>query len=233
MKSIMEEASSIAKAVENGWVRAGKPQEFTVKVFEESEKNFIGMTKKPAKIALFFQEHHVPASKNQQTKDRYSSSSKPQEAVARNHKEKTPSRQSPQLSPHKATAQESLLRQLPRSEPRGERDNEQTRTEKSQTQTDKLLVKRDHLSTSPWNSELVDSVKEWVKDSIKVTGADVSFTVEVDRYALKLLFSNLVTESSDKEKILFRSWAYLIMQALRQKYKRPLKGLKIILMSNA
>ena len=45
MKSIMEEASSVAKAIEKGWQRAGKPQEFTVKVFEEPQKNFIGLTR--------------------------------------------------------------------------------------------------------------------------------------------------------------------------------------------
>jgi predicted RNA-binding protein Jag len=53
MKSIMEEASSVAKAIEQAWQRANKPKEFSIKVFEESEKNFFGFTKKPAKIGLF------------------------------------------------------------------------------------------------------------------------------------------------------------------------------------
>lgn len=56
MKSIMEEASSIAKAVEKGWNKAGQPKEFSVKIFEEPQKNFIGMTTKPAKIAIIFDE---------------------------------------------------------------------------------------------------------------------------------------------------------------------------------
>lgn len=56
MKSIMEEASSISKAIEKGWIRAGKPQSFSIKVLEQPEKNFFGFTKKPAKIALFFSE---------------------------------------------------------------------------------------------------------------------------------------------------------------------------------
>lgn len=56
MKSLMEEASSIAKAIEQGWARAGKPKEFTVRIYEEPEKNFIGLTKKPAKVAIFFKE---------------------------------------------------------------------------------------------------------------------------------------------------------------------------------
>ncbi len=54
MKSIMEEASSIAKAIEAAWIRAEKPHEFSVKVFEEPEKNFFGMVTKSAKIGLFF-----------------------------------------------------------------------------------------------------------------------------------------------------------------------------------
>ena len=48
MKSLMEEASSISKAIEKGWTNAGKPKEFTIKVYEEPEKNFIGMTVRPA-----------------------------------------------------------------------------------------------------------------------------------------------------------------------------------------
>ena len=60
MKSIMEEASSIFKAIENAWNRAGQPQDFSVKVFEEPQRNFFGMTVKSAKIGLFFDEKSLP-----------------------------------------------------------------------------------------------------------------------------------------------------------------------------
>jgi hypothetical protein len=56
MKSILQEASSIAKAIEQAWIKAGKPKEFSVKIYEESEKNFIGLTSKNAKIGIFYQE---------------------------------------------------------------------------------------------------------------------------------------------------------------------------------
>lgn len=57
MKSIIEEASSISKAIKNGWIKAGRPQEFSVKIFEEPEKGFLGLfTKKRAKIGIFFKE---------------------------------------------------------------------------------------------------------------------------------------------------------------------------------
>lgn len=53
MKSLVEAASSIFKAIEKGWNRAGCPQEFTIKILEKEETNFLGMTRKPAKVALF------------------------------------------------------------------------------------------------------------------------------------------------------------------------------------
>lgn len=56
MKSIIQEGSSIAKAIEQGWIRAGKPESFTIKVLEEAEKNFIGLTKRSAKVALYYTE---------------------------------------------------------------------------------------------------------------------------------------------------------------------------------
>lgn len=62
MNSIVQEASSVAKAVEAAWVKAGKPQKFSVRIFEEAEKNFFGITSKPAKIALLFEKKDVTLS---------------------------------------------------------------------------------------------------------------------------------------------------------------------------
>ena len=56
MKSLIEEASSIIKAIEKAWEQAGKPQSFSVKIFEEPESNFLGFNKKPAKVGIFFEE---------------------------------------------------------------------------------------------------------------------------------------------------------------------------------
>ncbi len=58
MKSLVEEASSIFKALEKAWERAGKPESFSVKIFEEPVKTFFGFTKKDAKVGLFFEEQH-------------------------------------------------------------------------------------------------------------------------------------------------------------------------------
>lgn len=56
----MEEASSIAKAIETAWNRAGQPTEFSVKVLELPQTSFFGLkTSKSAKVAFFFNEATV------------------------------------------------------------------------------------------------------------------------------------------------------------------------------
>jgi predicted RNA-binding protein Jag len=55
MKSILQEGSSVLKAVEQAWSTAGKPQEFTIKVLESESKNFLGITTKPAIISITYE----------------------------------------------------------------------------------------------------------------------------------------------------------------------------------
>ncbi len=71
MKSIIEQASSIIKAIEKAWNQAENPKEFSIKIFEQEERNFFGMSTKPAKIGIFFgndkpNTHEKPISKPQQ-----------------------------------------------------------------------------------------------------------------------------------------------------------------------
>jgi hypothetical protein len=85
MKSIIEEASSIVKAIEKGWASAGKPTEFTVKVLETPEYNFFGFNTKPAKISLFFNDKIVAhdkqrSDKRQQSQNRLQLQSRQQQA---------------------------------------------------------------------------------------------------------------------------------------------------------
>ena len=54
MKSILQEGSSVFKAVEKAWNEAGKPQDFSVKILEIGKKNFLGFTKCPAIISLLY-----------------------------------------------------------------------------------------------------------------------------------------------------------------------------------
>jgi len=70
MKSIVEEASTIEKAITQAWTRADKPQKFTITVFQEPEKNFFGMTTAPAKIGFMFEERAVQHKSQKRTSPR-------------------------------------------------------------------------------------------------------------------------------------------------------------------
>lgn len=80
MKSLVEEASSIAKAIEKAWERAGKPHNFSVKIYETGEKNFLGFSKKSAKVGIFFEEERAQHHERQgHTQQRPSYKNRPQQ----------------------------------------------------------------------------------------------------------------------------------------------------------
>ncbi|MFH1461488.1 MAG: hypothetical protein ABIF12_00885 [bacterium] len=54
MKSMLQEESSVCRAVEKAWDVSGKPVEFTVKVLSKEIKNFWGILKKPAVISFSY-----------------------------------------------------------------------------------------------------------------------------------------------------------------------------------
>lgn len=74
MKSLVEEASSVSKAIEKAWIRAGKPASFSVKVYEEAQSGFLGFNSKPAKIGLFFEDQAYSKNHLEGRKKHHSSS---------------------------------------------------------------------------------------------------------------------------------------------------------------
>ncbi len=59
MKSVIAEANSIAKAIEQAWQKAGQPAEFLIKIFQEPQRSIFGLTKATAKIGLFFEDEVI------------------------------------------------------------------------------------------------------------------------------------------------------------------------------
>lgn len=58
MKSVVVEASTVAKAIEIAWLKAEKPEEFFVRVLQEHSAGFLGFGAQKAKIVLFFKNTH-------------------------------------------------------------------------------------------------------------------------------------------------------------------------------
>ncbi|MBA3751456.1 hypothetical protein H0X06_01460 [Candidatus Dependentiae bacterium] len=201
MKSIMEEASSIMKAIEKGWINAGQPKEFTIKVFEEVQKNFIGMTIRPAKIGIFFTEHQPQPEPTTTPKKTVTAPAPKRVEVVKPAPVKE--QQTPAKQPVLKTS-EPIIEKAVETEPR---------------------------QLGPvWNDDMVASVKQWLPEIFDLIGlAPLSFTIQPDHFLLKIHFEKDVYDDKTREKYLFSSLSTLIVTMLKRQYKRPLKGYKIVL----
>ncbi len=178
MKSIIEEASSITKAIENAWKRADQPAEFSVRIFEIPQKNMFGFTTKSAKIGIFFEE----------TKKREQSKAAPKQR---------PTRLPVKQAPKKPIA----------AKPKKEVDLQ-----------------------DPWNKEMVAYTQDWLNSLFKqLRISNPSFSIDPQRYHLKVAFDKPIFEQEDKNRAFFRNCAHLMLQSVRNTFKRPLKGFKVIL----
>lgn len=205
MKSIVEEASSIFKAIESAWIRAGKPDNFSVKIFEDAQRNFFGLTTKSAKIGLLFQEK----SEKQQSK---------QLAASRKHKPRE--EQQPQRKPHEQEKKKTPIIQ-------------QSAQKKPQPQVvQEKAPGVNQAESSAWSPEMIDAATAWVKKSLSsIDLPNINFTTTASKYHLRFQFDSKILENHAKEKTLFSSFAYLIMASMRNKFKKELRGLKVVLSS--
>ena len=213
MKSLMEEASSVSKAIEKGWANAGKPKEFSIKVYEEPEKNFFGITTKSAKIGIFFDE------------------TRPVEGRPRRGRSAEPSRGESQRG-------ETQRAEVPRAEtPRAEIQRSESQRkelpkkikETALEEPRKAEPAREELGPI-WSDDMVLLVKGWLTDMLPLLGMDTAaFTIDSQRFHLRITFSTSLIPDKDKQKHFFAVLSGLLLTMLKRHHKRPLRGYKIVL----
>lgn len=229
MKSIIEEASSITQAIQNAWERAGKPQEFSIKIFEESEKSFFGMrTLKSAKIGLFFKEDVFLMGIPKKQK----STAKPEKKSRQQHTEKRKQKNS--FSKDKKTEQQDRLSKKPAS--RQPQDYAKTTSSKQDKRKEaaqkqqRPLEKPKQDKRPVWTDEMVNDVQQWMKQSLSLMAMpNINFSANVSRNHLRLKFDTSITGDEKKERMLYSSFANLIMASLRNKFKREFRNLRVVI----
>jgi len=265
MKSIMEEASSILEAIQKGWERAGKPQEFSVKVFEDAETSFFGMrTVKSAKIALFYKEGgpslttEKPDSSNRPPRNSHQSDRSLNQARDRqshgrpvdDRRERRDdrsrddrSRRTDHSEAPRRTEEKPFDRAQDRQDGQGRRERpvEQIRqpraaaplkTSRFAQATQEARDPQTEPRGGVWNDEMTEWVNNWIKQSLGYIGrSNITFSTESSRNLLRIDFDDTITGDERKERMLFSSFAHLIMSSLRNKFKGDLKHLKVVLNS--
>ncbi len=201
MKSLIEEASSISKAIEKGWIRAGKPRNFSIKVYEEPEKNFFGMTTKSAKVAIVFDEKTVtvPAEKVA--------------PVSTQIRQEQPKRQS--------TTQQRPQQKQPRAN---------TQPQDRAPQSEPNRQKTEHNRVIELTDDMKESITTWLNEALRLMSMpSISFSLHAADQLVRITFNTRLLEDNNQEKLLFRSLSYLIIASLRNKFKKNLRGLKLVL----
>jgi hypothetical protein len=212
MKSIIEEASSITKAIEKGWHKAGKPTEFSVKIFEEPQRNFIGMTIKSAKIGIFFNDNPQPKQPTPQK-------NKPQQ---------------PQRPAHKEKPVQARREVAPQNTQKAPAHHKEKFTRQPENQDAAIShASAAALASQPvWTETMIEDIQIWLREALAyISVRPLNFTVEAQHFYLKINFSEPIFEDKNREKQLFSSLSVLLLQLLKNKNRRPLKGYKIILVS--
>jgi predicted RNA-binding protein Jag len=203
MKSIIEEASSIAKAIENGWIKAGKPQEFSIKIFEEPEKNFFGMIKRSAKVGIFYSD------KIDLTKQKLA-----------------PTAHAPRNPTTRPTQSKTLASISKAIEPKAPERNI------SRQPVERLGQERSATQELIWTPEMIAHVNNWLKQILEIMKSPAQFSINAERFHLKVLFDRSFFEDKSREKQFFSGLSILLFQILKITYRRPLKGFKILFMTN-
>lgn len=189
MKSIIQQASSVLKAIEKGWESAGRPKEFSIKIFEEPKKNFIGMTVQSAKVSIFFDEKTI-----------------------KGEIEKEPVKK---IEP----VQKPVKKEFHKPE-RVER--KEVVTPKAEQPAQKII----------WTSEMISQTTQWIADILATVNlAERTFTIQPNNYQLIISFDQALLINKEKEQQLLRSLSFLLIQTLRHKLNRPLRGFKVIMNS--
>jgi hypothetical protein len=200
MKSIMQEASSIRKAIEEGWIKAGRPHEFTIKILEEPQTNLMGLfTTRSAKIALFFDDFkkpHTPSLPSQPANKSFNQ--KPKEvSTERTHQ----SRQYPKKT-------ESVHHTSPARE--SHHDIQKT--------------------PALWNEQMVQLAHTWLEQMLThMKIASLPFTIEPQNFYLRITLTRPILNEADKEKHLLATLSTLLLETIKKQFKNSLRGHKIVL----
>lgn len=239
MKSLMEESSSIFKAIETAWQRAGKPQEFSVKILEHPETGFLGLTTvKSAKIALLFTEsaRQEAARSEPRNRESFAKSADRGQQPRQQRPERQPRQEQRQRQDFRRDGRHSGPRFEQRSEPRWQtepRIAEQPqeiphqRPEQAPRQHNQP---REQQQRPSWNPEMVAAAQEWLKETLVLAGLpNIGAKSHVSQNYLKLIVDQAVSEDPRQEEMLLRSWSNLAFEALQDRFKQSLRGLRIVI----
>ena len=215
MKSVLQEASSVEKAIAQAWLTAGMPQDFSVCVLEPGERGFLGFTKKYAVISLTYTGGNEKPGLNQSQRggkpqQTQSQSRKPQQSVQVSNKAIV-SKEAPKEIPKEKKPQlrkEAVLRPLVHKDAVVKKESAPKieKTEKSEVVAQSKVVQPKVAqpkvlapAENVWTDEYIADAQAWLSEIIGILSPGVSLQAEPAGVILNVIFSKKLLEDSDNE----------------------------------
>jgi predicted RNA-binding protein Jag len=211
MKSILQEANSIERAIDKAWNEAGKPKEFTIRVLDEGERNFLGLSRRPAIVSIFYKPEKITTPQHRREK----TDEKPSHDSYRD-RQKARRENAPQQSSNRSEVG-GYVRDEGQERPRRYAGTEQQRASFQQK------------TVEGWNDEWKVFVLNEIRELAKHMGITsvAEATVTGDKL-LTITFKQALLDNDDDQRMLFATFSYLGMQLLKRMYKSRFVGYRII-----
>lgn len=213
MKSMLHEASSIIKAVEKAWTESGKPSEFTIKILEKGEKNFIGMTTRPAIVSI--------------TYGFVSEKPKDFNVNKRFNRPQVPSQDLPKpaFAPRPNLSKENVKNiQVKLKQPQ--------KSVVPELQQKKEIVQQD-LDIQVWDSELVNFCIDNLRQLFSALGFNSDCSTKINNRLLTVVLNKQIAVNEPDLRPVYASISHLLLQFLKKKYKKKFNGFQIIINSTS
>jgi predicted RNA-binding protein Jag len=211
MKSMLQEASSVTRAIERAWIESGRPTEFTIKVLEEGERNFLGFAKKPAIVSITYETKGVSKQVQQIQLSKVRDNRVRQERVPRKD-----------------------VRDLGREEGKPVR-KEQERTTFVKTQGQhgpqraiESLVREQTREAEGWAPEYINYIESSFKELLILLGVQTEWVTKIDRHVLTLVLQKPIVEDNELERMVQGSCSYLLIQLLKKRFKKKFRGFQLV-----
>lgn len=199
MKSILQEANSIERAIDKAWNQAGKPKEFTIKVLDEGERNFLGLSRRPAIVTILYKPEKI---------------TNPQQPRTREDR------------PRDNERRESRGNNGPRVHDNSRRQEEQR--PRRYTGTEEQRTAFNTVKNEGWRDEWKDFVVSEIRELLKHMGIGVGIDAQVSGdKLLTISFAQAVLDNEEEQRMLFATLSYLAIQLLKRTYKSRFIGYRI------
>ncbi len=225
MKSVLQEGSTVEKAVVLAWQEAGQPIEFTIKVLEKGEKGFLGFSSHPAVVSIIYD---LPVPKKQERNRPQRRAPRPRNDQAEKAKPAPRIVARPMIKADKPEKSEPIRQR--RVVTPAEKKPVAPKPAVSVEKKDSKLVenKVDEKKRELWLPEFVDDLKIWFAEALKIVGTNSEFDVKVEGALLTLKLKEPFSESKDSSRALYASLSFLLIQCLKKKHRKRLRGYKLL-----